>query len=155
MPASTKLVGIAALLLVLCDVAAAFAPGAALQPTNRLGLRAAQPVSRRLSRPAVARLSMQEGGEPLYEDDSDAMVAQKMAQKSSKQGGISDGMRAKLLKENQVRCQPVLQFTAGAAGGLFVHRAGGGVSRVLTRKTVHAGAWGRPRCSVRPRPSFL
>ncbi|KAJ1477443.1 hypothetical protein T484DRAFT_1963320 [Baffinella frigidus] len=102
MPASTKLVGIAALLLVLCDVAAAFAPGAALQPTNRLGLRAAQPVSRRLSRPAVARLSMQEGGEPLYEDDSDAMVAQKMAQKSSKQGGISDGMRAKLLKENQV-----------------------------------------------------
>lgn len=39
--------------------------------------------------------------DPLYEDDSDAEVAAKAAQTSSRKGGVSDSMRAKLLKENQ------------------------------------------------------
>jgi hypothetical protein len=38
--------------------------------------------------------------DPLYEDDSDGEVAKKAATPSSRQGGVSDAMRAKLLKEN-------------------------------------------------------
>jgi len=38
-----------------------------------------------------------DGGGPIYEDDVDAGAQQK----SVKKGGISDSMRAKLLKENQ------------------------------------------------------
>ena len=189
MLAATKLAGVAAVLLIVCDVAAAFAPGAAFLPTTRLGLRAGQPVSRRLSRPAVAkRLSMQEGGEPteelkplipLYEDDSDALAAQKSKAQSSKQGGISKSMRDKLLKENQVpalvQISALVQITKSDAGDLSRAPAGAlldwsgncslnfGTSTcgctasfradALTRKNVHAGSWGRPRCSVRPLPA--
>jgi hypothetical protein len=45
--------------------------------------------------------SLRMAGEPIYEDDSDAAVAKKAATKTSKSGGVSDSMRAKLLKENQ------------------------------------------------------
>lgn len=39
--------------------------------------------------------------DPIYEDDSDSKVAEKAASSSSRKGGVSDAMRAKLLKENQ------------------------------------------------------
>jgi hypothetical protein len=45
--------------------------------------------------------SLRMADEPLYEDDSDGAVAKKAASKASKQGGVSDAMRAKLLRENQ------------------------------------------------------
>jgi len=78
----------------------------------------------------VARLSMQEGGEPteelkplipLYEDDSDALAAQKSKAQSSKQGGISSSMREKLLKENQVPA--LVQITKSVAGAFSREKA--------------------------------
>jgi hypothetical protein len=93
-------VATAAILVVMCNAAAAFAPSAGLLAPATLGLRASQPQSRRLSRPAAAQgLRMQEGDEPIYEDDSDKKVAASSSPK--KAGGISPEMRARLLKENQ------------------------------------------------------
>jgi len=52
-----------------------------------------------ISRPArVTSLRM---ADPLYEDNSDEEVAAKVKTASSKSGGVSDGMRAKLLRESQ------------------------------------------------------
>jgi len=52
-----------------------------------------------ISRPAgVTSLRM---ADPLYEDNSDKEVAAKVKTASSKSGGVSDGMRAKLLRESQ------------------------------------------------------
>ena len=48
--------------------------------------------------PRVTSLRM---ADPLYEDDSDGEVAKKAASNASRKGGVSDSMRAKLLKENQ------------------------------------------------------
>eukprot|EP00277_Geminigera_cryophila_P043708 CAMPEP_0173082820 /NCGR_PEP_ID=MMETSP1102-20130122/18792_1 /TAXON_ID=49646 /ORGANISM="Geminigera sp., Strain Caron Lab Isolate" /LENGTH=121 /DNA_ID=CAMNT_0013959057 /DNA_START=64 /DNA_END=429 /DNA_ORIENTATION=- len=103
-----------AVLALVLSMAVAFSP--ALLAPRGMALR-----STSISRPArVTSLRM---ADPLYEDNSDEEVAAKVKTASSKSGGVSDGMRAKLLRESQAMGgdpdAPSINF-ALVFGGLIV-----------------------------------
>mmetsp|Transcript_22814 Transcript_22814/g.46661 ORF Transcript_22814/g.46661 Transcript_22814/m.46661 type:complete len:129 (-) Transcript_22814:113-499(-) len=89
--------GVLAVLLVLPMVVIAFSP---LSPTNSMMLRGAANQNRamRASHLPFGPKMMADGDrEPIFEDDVDAGAPAKQ----QRQGGISDSMKARLLKESQ------------------------------------------------------
>eukprot|EP00286_Rhodomonas_abbreviata_P012747 CAMPEP_0181326004 /NCGR_PEP_ID=MMETSP1101-20121128/21247_1 /TAXON_ID=46948 /ORGANISM="Rhodomonas abbreviata, Strain Caron Lab Isolate" /LENGTH=126 /DNA_ID=CAMNT_0023434389 /DNA_START=14 /DNA_END=394 /DNA_ORIENTATION=- len=91
-----RLAPFALLLAALPSLCLAFSP---LAVTSSLRLRGSNDAARthRLSRVAIGPKMMADGDGPIYEDDLDAGAPAKQP----KRGGISDSMRAKLMKESQ------------------------------------------------------
>merc|ERR1711990_307095 len=90
---------VCALVALMISVAAAFSP-ASMAP---LGVKG--PAARNARRPmqglGLRMMADEETKVSLVADDADAAAAAASKAKSSKSGGVSDSMRAKLLKENQ------------------------------------------------------